>query len=1754
MDKTIETGFADELTPEQALVLIERLGSEEAVALPSQLEDAEDTRGQVAQIHDGAHVEHIADLWEEALERDLSAFVIDILRLDKEDFSPKRSLMDYGMDSISSTEIGNQFSSKYGIVIPPTVFFEFQDLRGLTRYLLRNHGSEVRAVLKLEPGMSAQGSAAVQNQGTHSATMASQFLRQVAEKSETAPLAREMRSDTSPRSIEALWAQVDQDLPKLEQVMPTVPQARALRSVDQAHMLRSSGKESSQPSREHLAAQQTYVDAARTIIVCSSDGRHIEAAVYGRGQPLLLIGGLAMHYSIMWRLQLRELGERYRLIMYHMPGCGDTSFYEPLTLDTLARDVCELLDGLGIDVPVPILGYSFGGVLAQKICIEHPGRCSALIATVSSPFAEGSSDFQTLMRELQKSNNFMEINRGWNIPFLPVYQKVVEGFDFRTALRRLDIPALIISGTDDKYMPPAFGEQLAQSLPNARYHEYRDTGHLLGFTHSEEFNRLVLEFLDEHVALSRDSLHFPLTLNAFARPEEDTLQVLAEYVTRGDQGHCAILSPQAAQVGLLINVLLARGKITTENYHCFFVTSLHEALDAALRLARHRTRNLDQGNRSEVVLIENDGTWARYFDPLGSGFEDAMVPGIRCFTDRQTAFAYIEMLDMKPAAVVLVCDKHTDSAMADSFVEACGSCGVISVIVEANEPVAAMSHWVGPSCRLPADIYVLGESLTANQLPIGACVARETVCQPWKMTPNESYVRNLMSSFGMPLTVARERLLDAFADFLDEPIRHQLRSFEADATKNYEAHLKYVNPGYARVARLHGFDWSFHSARGLRSGLRTSMGEIREVIDCFANVGSAPRGLNPVDVATEVASQHDSRRDYVNELSVLLAQRTGFERVIFASSNVTAVEAALTLAALAQPLRKKMLFFSGGLGFSMLSAVASHDKVFNIFRKPFEPLYRHSVFIDPQSEQAAQNLEGELLSGEIGLVWFETIQVDANATRPLPRHLIDIIHRCRNSGGYLIGVDETQTNLVTGSLLHSQALVEQPDIVAIGTSLCDSLVPAGAVLCSSNVLGRAVQTNSLRVRDLLERQQCQLAAHISLNSMQKIFAESLDKRAAHVGAHFKRELEQLSKDYPLVCDVRGEGLLLTIELNLAAMDLFLQRSFGYLLWGAMLRDHKQSVAIAVCPIHNNSLRFLPPLTITHEEVNSIVASLRRQLENGISGVLQSSADYAIQLGEVRSAEFLLSLSKTLRTTNKKETRMSTSPSQKQAPLTHKYIERVPGGERMLKNLQARGPGAMQLPCICIIGAGVGGLSMGKALSEYGIEFDCFDERDTLGGIWAFDPDRKHTSIWYSMNQNTPRGLYQFSDFPMPEDYPDFPSHQQVLTYLESYVDHFGFRDRIQLNTSVRKALRRDDGRWDITLGNGEIRQYDALVVANGHHNEPNFPEYHGRDHFEGDSIHSKYYRFRDDYKEKNVLVVGVGNSGSQVAVDISHAAKTTYISLRRGVYVLPHYVFGLRVDKAMAFLNDWWFKKILPYPLFNLVHTGIYNLCIAKHRQMGMPKPDHLLMASLPTLSESFANRIGDGKLKIVPEVARIDGKRVFFVDGSVKEVDSIVYSTGYKTTFPFFDERFLDVSENRISMFKRIFVPEVDNLAFIGLFQAVTWGYLDMMEEQSQLVADYLVGFYRLPSTKEQQSDIAHEQRVIQKEFLATLRNNYEMHGPTYRHELAKEHKRGRKRALRIGIELPFTIKAGMNQVEDTDIEVSSGALASAIATPSAA
>jgi cation diffusion facilitator CzcD-associated flavoprotein CzcO len=318
----------------------------------------------------------------------------------------------------------------------------------------------------------------------------------------------------------------------------------------------------------------------------------------------------------------------------------------------------------------------------------------------------------------------------------------------------------------------------------------------------------------------------------------------------------------------------------------------------------------------------------------------------------------------------------------------------------------------------------------------------------------------------------------------------------------------------------------------------------------------------------------------------------------------------------------------------------------------------------------------------------------------------------------------------------------------------------------------------------------------------------------------------------------------------------------------------------------------------------------------------------------------------------------------------------------------------QLPTACIIGAGSSGIAAAKALHERGIPFDCIEKSDRVGGNWVFGNKNEMSAAYRSLHINTSRERMEYSDFPMPKSYPDFPHHSHIAEYFDAYVDHFGFRDKIIFDTGVEDAERDADGTWTIKLDTGETRRYDALLVANGHHWNPRWPEppYPGAEDFEGEQMHAHHYVDNEPFRGKNVVVLGIGNSAMDIATESSFVANRTYLASRRGAYILPKYLFGRPLDQIGV--NKHTGK--VPFAWRRTILETMYKIGVGKVEDYGLPKPDHRIGEAHPTISADFLNRIAHGEMEWKPNIKALEGDSVRFEDGSVVPADIVVYCTGY--------------------------------------------------------------------------------------------------------------------------------------------------------------
>jgi cation diffusion facilitator CzcD-associated flavoprotein CzcO len=377
---------------------------------------------------------------------------------------------------------------------------------------------------------------------------------------------------------------------------------------------------------------------------------------------------------------------------------------------------------------------------------------------------------------------------------------------------------------------------------------------------------------------------------------------------------------------------------------------------------------------------------------------------------------------------------------------------------------------------------------------------------------------------------------------------------------------------------------------------------------------------------------------------------------------------------------------------------------------------------------------------------------------------------------------------------------------------------------------------------------------------------------------------------------------------------------------------------------------------------------------------------------------------------------------------------------------------------CIIGAGASGLAVAKNFKLRGIPFDCLEREPDIGGLWNIAT--KSGIVYETTHLVSSISSTGFDDLPMEdEDYPEYPSHELVLGYFRDYAAKFRLEPHIELGKEVTRIAPRIDGLWEVRVaGESAPRLYRGVVLANGHHDVPRLPHYPGR--FAGEIIHSRQYRSPRQVRDKRVLVVGAGNSACDIVSDAVHGGSRVFLSLRRGYWFVPKFLLGFPTHDVVS--NIEW------VPLPRLVKRWLFQAALwllqGPPSRYRLPDPDYAIDQAHPTMSDEVPRLAAHGRLTVKPEIARYEGDRVIFTDGSSERVDMIVFATGYRPSFPFLDESLIFGRDGRPRLFLNVFHPEYDGLFAAGLVQAngSMWRLADY---QGELIANFIIAADRAPA-----------------------------------------------------------------------------------------
>lgn len=367
--------------------------------------------------------------------------------------------------------------------------------------------------------------------------------------------------------------------------------------------------------------------------------------------------------------------------------------------------------------------------------------------------------------------------------------------------------------------------------------------------------------------------------------------------------------------------------------------------------------------------------------------------------------------------------------------------------------------------------------------------------------------------------------------------------------------------------------------------------------------------------------------------------------------------------------------------------------------------------------------------------------------------------------------------------------------------------------------------------------------------------------------------------------------------------------------------------------------------------------------------------------------------------------------------------------------------------VCVVGGGPAGLSLARTFLRHGIPLDVYERHSDVGGLW--DQSNPGSPVYDSAHFISSKTQSHYHDFPMPEDYPDYPSNRQIHGYMQLFADAYGLREHIRFGTSVEKAELEADGSWQVKLSTGETKQYGSLVCANGTNWHPVMPEYPGN--FTGEMRHAVTFRSMDEFRGKRVLVIGAGNSGCDIACDAAKAADAAFISMRRGYHFLPKHLFGIPAD---VFAHD---GPHLPMWLTQRIFGVILRILNGDLTRLGLQKPDHKLFETHPILNTQLLHYLGHGDIKAKRDVERFDGKTVHFKDGTSEEIDLVLCATGYTWKVPYVDSSLFVWKSGKPDLYMNLFSREHPSLYALG-FMETNGGAYKLFDEMADLIANTIM------------------------------------------------------------------------------------------------
>jgi len=410
----------------------------------------------------------------------------------------------------------------------------------------------------------------------------------------------------------------------------------------------------------------------------------------------------------------------------------------------------------------------------------------------------------------------------------------------------------------------------------------------------------------------------------------------------------------------------------------------------------------------------------------------------------------------------------------------------------------------------------------------------------------------------------------------------------------------------------------------------------------------------------------------------------------------------------------------------------------------------------------------------------------------------------------------------------------------------------------------------------------------------------------------------------------------------------------------------------------------------------------------------------------------------------------------------------------------------------------------------GFDVTIYEIGSHIGGMWVFNNDNNRSSAYKTLHINTARDLTAFEDFAFDRSVQPFPDHRDMAKYLRDYAEHFGVTKFVRFNTlvtDVRPArdYSPEEPRWVVETADGEKVEHDTVIVATGHLTKPLEVDMF-REQFKGEYLHSHDYKEPARFADKRVCVVGVGNSGLDIASDICTTAERTVLVGRTTPLVIPKLIFGRPFwDAVKPFYKPW-----VPASVRDKILRFLVWVVHGRMTGLGFGTQQKKVHASS---NANIVNHIHYRRVIVKSGIDRIEGQTITFPDGTAEAFDCLIAATGYLIDLDFLHNDIIEAQDNALDLYMRIVPPDWRGLYFLAFFNsdtALNW----ICNEQAKWIAEFETGRAALPMKSRMREEIADRKKWLARNFELTPRHGIEVEHLSYFDELKQSLKLCQRRA----------------------------------------